>query len=286
MDITLNVSAPDKTQAVVNSASDRTPVDDFELLVVGNRISVTLRFCDDDGATPAFVTDATTVIDCGVGIPTVDGTLDYATISSMAVSGSTRTGTLDLNTAALINAVNLAIGCRDSQQPQLAPFTFEVRKTTAAGVVESLCLQRAQVASRVLPLVLDANPNQGPIAVLYDPATGNMTRPATALNVPSGATLTIESGASIVAASGSTVTGFGTGGGSFGYVTPAPSSPTATASHPSFAFDSAYIYFTTAANTWLRALGSTWSTGTFTYLRPDGVSRYLRPDGTSIYIRP
>lgn len=48
--------------------------------------------------------------------------------------------------------------------------------------------------------------------VLYDTSTGDLKRPAAALNVPSGMTLTIESGGSIVAASGSTVTGFGGGG--------------------------------------------------------------------------
>lgn len=186
MDITIQSDALDKTAAVVNSASDRTPVADFELLVVGNRISVTLRFCDDDGATPAFVTDGTVIVDIGLGYPSVDGSTDYASTASLAVSGSTRAGTLDLNTAELLSAVyNGVIGCGNNQRLAQAPFVFEVRTTTAAGLVQTLALQRAYVSFRVAPLVLDSNPNPGYLAVLYDPSTGLLVRP-TAIPVLSG----------------------------------------------------------------------------------------------------
>lgn len=214
MDITINIDATDKSSAVVNSATDRTPVSDFELLVLGNRVSVTLRFCDDDGATPAFVTDATTVVDIGVGIPDVDGNLSYATTTSLSVSGSTRTGTLDLDTTALKNAAYAGVvSTANNLRLAQAPFVFEVRTTTAAGVRQTRCLQRAFVSFRVLPLALDDSTGDGSLSVLYSPTTGRFTRPTDALKVPSGMTLTIESGGSIVAASGSTVTGFGGGGG-------------------------------------------------------------------------
>lgn len=42
------------------------------------------------------------------------------------------------------------------------------------------------------------------------------------------------------------------------FVSPAPTSPTDAAKHPSFAADSFYIYFTTADNTWARAAIGDW----------------------------
>ncbi len=69
------------------------------------------------------------------------------------------------------------------------------------------------------------------------------------------------------------------------YVTPPPVNDYDAAPHPSIAFDSSYIYWTDAANSWLRAAGAKWSSA-FTYLRPDGTSTFLRPDGTSLYVRP
>jgi hypothetical protein len=224
MDFTINISEPDKTQAVVNSSTDLTPVADFELLVVGNRVSVVVRFCDSAGATPAFVTDGTTVVDLGLGIPAVDGSLDYATIAGLTVSGSTRVGSLDLDTAALQTAVYQATGCGNGNRLPQAPFTLEVRTITAAGLVQSRCLQRVYVSFRVLPLVLDSNPNPGHLAVLYDASTGLLVRPSAipvlSGGVPAGGTINyVLSKASAADWDLAWVAQSGGGGGTWGSIT-------------------------------------------------------------------
>lgn len=147
MDLTINVDALDKTDSAVISAIDRTPLDDLQTLVLGNLEPLTLRFCDDDGATPSWVTDATTSLAVGLGNPDVDGAQLFTSTTSFAISGSTRVGTLSLNTSLLRTAVYNALVCK---RGNIARFILEIRKTTAAGTVETLGLLPVPVASKVL----------------------------------------------------------------------------------------------------------------------------------------
>lgn len=175
MDLTINVDALDKTASAVESASDRTEVEELELLVTGNKIPLTISFCDDDGATPSFVTDAGVVISVGLGSLSVNGETAYASASSLDVSGNTRTGNLNVDTDRLRTAVyNLMCGPL-ARRGQVI-MTLEVRKTTAAGLVETLALLRVYVSLRVLPQTVSGDENfDGPAAALVSQHQTTMT---------------------------------------------------------------------------------------------------------------
>lgn len=150
MNLVINVDALDKTNSAVESASDRTPVDSLEMLTVGNVEPLTVAFCDDDGATPAFQSDANTTVTVGLGVPDVDGAQSYA---SATLTGSPRTGTLDLDSTTLRNA-SYTWQCARHQGRNGKWFTLEVRRvTTVLGSItaaESVGLLPVFVALPVL----------------------------------------------------------------------------------------------------------------------------------------
>lgn len=147
MNLTINVDSIDKTEAAVESASDRTVLDDVEMLTLGNIEPLTLAFCDEDGATPSWVTEASTTLAVGLGNPDVDGAQLYASTTSFTISGSTRIGSLSLNTTALRTALYNALACK---RGSVARFTLEIRKTSSAGQIETLALLPVNLASKVL----------------------------------------------------------------------------------------------------------------------------------------
>lgn len=149
MNLTINVDATDKTQAAVAAAvANPVPVSELQLLVLGDIEPLVLSFCDSAGATPAFVTDATTLLAVGLGCPDVDGAQDYASTGNFTIVGSTRVGALSLTTAALRTALYNALACG---QRRSASMVLQIRKTTAAGLVQSLALLTVLVAEKVLP---------------------------------------------------------------------------------------------------------------------------------------
>jgi hypothetical protein len=150
MELVINVDALDKTNSAVVSATDRTAVDDLEMLTVGNVEPMTVRFCDNDGVTPSWVADADTVVAVGVGAPDVDGGQSYA---STTLTGSPRSGVLDLDTAALRSASYSWQCCR--HYGRLGRwFTMEIRRTTyvtgSITAAESVALLSVFVALPVL----------------------------------------------------------------------------------------------------------------------------------------
>lgn len=185
MNLTINVSVDDKSRAVVASAANLTPIDDVEMLVLGNREPLVLSFCDSAGAQPSWVTDPSVEVDVGLGIPTTDGSEYFVAIAALSVSGNTRTGTLDLDTSALKQAAFLALRCWSGRGIPTAGFVLEVRKTSGS-LLETLALQRVFVLSSVLPLAFTGDPADLALAVLYDPSTGRLRRPVRILPLDGG----------------------------------------------------------------------------------------------------
>jgi len=135
MELTINVDEPDKTNSAVVSATNRTAVAELDMLIVGNVEPLTVSFCDSDGATPSWVTDAGTVVAMGLGRQEVDGAQLYASAASLAVTGSTRTGTIDLDTVALRTAASAWTCCCHRNHNGIW-VTLELRRvTTVAAVV-------------------------------------------------------------------------------------------------------------------------------------------------------
>lgn len=168
MDLTINVDVLDKTSSAVVSASDRTELEELQLLVLGNIEPLTLRFCDDDGATPSWVTDSTTTLSVGIGNPDVDGAQLFTSTNIFTIVGSTRVGALSLSTATLRTAVYNALQCR---RGSIASFTLEIRKTAPTGAIETLALLLVRIASKVLT----DNPDENGQGLLVTAKVGTST---------------------------------------------------------------------------------------------------------------
>lgn len=148
MDLTINVDALDKTSSAVESSAVRTALDELQLLTVGNIEPLVLSFCDDTGATPSWVTDASVLLAVGLGDQDVNGTSLYTSTSSFTIVGSTRTGALNLNTSAIRTAIYNKVAGRINK---IARMVLEIRKTNvSAGTIETLGLLPIQVATQVL----------------------------------------------------------------------------------------------------------------------------------------
>ncbi len=154
MELTINVDALDKTASAVESASNRTAVAEIEALTIGNIEPMTLRFCDDTGATPSFVTDAGTVVSIGLGIQDVNGRQVLASNSALTISSSTRVGTLNMDNTTIRNAAFSPYGCYCNGFAGIW-LTLEIRRvTTVTGTVtaqETLGLLRVFCAAPVMP---------------------------------------------------------------------------------------------------------------------------------------
>lgn len=152
MELVINVSALDKTNSAVVSASDRTPVADLEMLTVGNVEPFVVSFCDSTGASPAWVIDAGTVVTVAVGMPSVDGSMTYAA-QVLTIDGTTRVGALDLDTVAIRQACSTWNICRCHGRNGVW-MTMEVRYVTtvalAINAAESVGLLSVFVALPVL----------------------------------------------------------------------------------------------------------------------------------------
>lgn len=146
MNLVINVDATDKAAAAVVSSTDRTPVDELRELVLGNQEPLTLDFCDDTGARPSWVTNAAVSLVVGLGRSGIDGSQAYAISDPLAITGNTRTGTLDLGTTALQQALYSWCSCGKRGKWML----LEVRKADASGNFETLALLNVFVLWRVL----------------------------------------------------------------------------------------------------------------------------------------
>jgi hypothetical protein len=96
---------------------------------------------DVAGTISSWVTDASTTLVAGLGDPDPSQSFNYASTLGFSISGSTRVGTLALNTAELQRAIAM-------YRPYRA-FTLQLRKTTA-GVTQTMGLLSVQVKQAVI----------------------------------------------------------------------------------------------------------------------------------------
>jgi len=104
-----------------------------------------LYFSPDGTNYEAWSTSADTTLAVGLGWQDPNTGFNLASTTSFAISGTARVGTLALNTQALREALVNA-----QQQHQPLWFTLHVRKTSAAGVTETIALLPVQVRPGVL----------------------------------------------------------------------------------------------------------------------------------------
>lgn len=152
MELTILTTALDKTNSAVVSASDLTPVESVEMLTVGNVEPFTVSFCDDTGTSPAWVIDTGTVVTVAVGMPTIDGSATYAA-QVLTIDGTTRIGSLDLDTVALLQACSTWNTCRCHGRNGVW-VTMEIRYVTTVALsitaAESVAILPVFIALPVL----------------------------------------------------------------------------------------------------------------------------------------
>ncbi len=111
---------------------------------------------DAAGTYSSWVTDASTTLAVAIGDPDTNSNANYASTLSFAITGSTRTGTLSLDTNQMRAAINrgrmAGFGC-------LQPITLQLQiiKTTA-GATQTV----GQLRIRVLPPVTTGTPTDLP----------------------------------------------------------------------------------------------------------------------------
>ncbi len=104
---------------------------------------------DTAGTISSWVTDASTTVVVGLGDPDPTQSYLYASVLGLSISGSTRVGTLALNTAELTRAIAMVRLNRT--------FTLQIRKTTG-GVTQTMGL----IGLQVKPGVISGSPSTIP----------------------------------------------------------------------------------------------------------------------------
>lgn len=121
----------------------------FEALVQSDTAEPVVVSSIDDavGTISSWVTDAGTTVALGVGDRNAGGSATLAQIVTMAITGSTRTGNLALNTIQLateMRARSNYCGARG-----VTPFTLQIRRTDLSGS-ETMALLQVNVSEGVL----------------------------------------------------------------------------------------------------------------------------------------
>jgi hypothetical protein len=105
----------------------------------------------DDASTPAsWVTDATTTLAAGLGKQDPASAYTHTSTNSFTISGNSRRGTLALNTTSLAEALEQEKCVSRPGSGTLIYRTLHLRKTTAAGVTETVGLLSVAVQAGVL----------------------------------------------------------------------------------------------------------------------------------------
>jgi hypothetical protein len=182
VNLVINVDATDKSEAAVVSAADRSPVDEIGQLILGNQEPLTIGFCDDTGATPAWVTDPAVILIVGLGKPDLNAGRLYTALDDFTIVGETRQGLLNLDTAALRSALVAIFAGPGTDAGRW--LTIEITKLAADGSSETMALLNVMVLWRVLDSPASVI-NFRYSAVLIDNETGLLYRP-TAIPVLSG----------------------------------------------------------------------------------------------------
>jgi hypothetical protein len=131
MELVIDVSATDVTNSAVTSVTDDTPVAELKQLFTGDDEPLSVQFTDGSAA-PAWASDATYVLTAALGVPTPTGLLDLTSTSSFTLTGSTRTGSLDLSAVKLTDYLRTHLGDLPGRRSGLL-LSLQLRIETPAG---------------------------------------------------------------------------------------------------------------------------------------------------------
>lgn len=147
-DLVLLIAALADESTAANQATIRRVTAKVETLVQNDSGEpLNLYFYDDATTAASWVTDAGTTLAVGLGDPSPGASDIYASTTSFSISGSSRVGTLALNTTRLADALSAASGCNGANA---FGKTLHIRKTTA-GVTETVGLIQVLVRAGVIP---------------------------------------------------------------------------------------------------------------------------------------
>lgn len=108
---------------------------------------------DANGTVSSWVTDASTTLAVALGDPDTNGNGLYSSTLSFSIVGSTRTGTLALNTNLMQSAINRGRMCAGQGGLQPITLTLQILKT-----VNSATQTVGEIPIRVLPPVFNGTP--------------------------------------------------------------------------------------------------------------------------------
>lgn len=167
--------------------------------------ALTVSSIDDaTGTISAWVTDAGISLAVGLGDVDPATATTYANTSSFTISGSTRLGTLALNTTELAAALTARFATQLAADPDTIPgtadFSLQIR-TSTSGITETVGLLPVTVAAGIL----SSTPNPQAVATYvtstdFATAIDALTGAATAANSTGDTTLTLATDQKILAA--------------------------------------------------------------------------------------
>jgi len=145
MTLYIDTEATDITNAAVVSVTDDTPVEELKQLVPGDSEPLTVQFTSN-GAAPSWASSSSYVLTVALGFPTPAGIEDLASTSTFTLNGSTRTGSLALTGAQLINTLRLWLGNYPWRRTGIG-MSLQVRIATPTG---------ANITYAQLPVIVQA----------------------------------------------------------------------------------------------------------------------------------
>lgn len=183
MELFILTSTKDRSAAAITSASDTTALvgpDDFPQLVLGTTEPLTTKFLSAASTYETWADDPTYTVTASLGALSADGLSVFAegTLSTVITDG--KSGELDLTTAALVDAVRLAI-CNPRQTAVLMTLQITVtdpdgNRTVPAQLpvqvncrVPSFTPSQTDIASRRFPTAAE-------VAAAYLAQTGGTVR--------------------------------------------------------------------------------------------------------------
>ena len=157
MNLFIYTGASRLNAAVVESATDLTPVSRLPDLIVGDSEPVTVKFLSASGAYESWSGGGTYTLSISIGALGADGVGAYFQTSSFTAVTNGWTGRLDLAASALRSAVGGYLADRPGVTG--APLTLQVRVTDASGNTETYARQSVVISGAVsVPTTADSTP--------------------------------------------------------------------------------------------------------------------------------
>ena len=190
MDLIIYTGATDKGSAAVISATDLTPVESLEDLVLGDNTPLNITFTEDSsGTVPSWAGNASYTLSVGLGTLDANGGADYSGTTTFTPITAGWTGSLPLTTQQLIDALALQVGSAVDwtrfpttlrtpyPRPYGGYFALQVRVIAPAGTAITYAMLRVFLRSRVIPQSQITLPVYE-IAVLANSITGALISPS------------------------------------------------------------------------------------------------------------